>query len=166
MRDSGPESGPRGIGPPRPGAGSIDRLVGAALLVLALAVGLEATTFDVVFLTDPVGPKALPVVVAVMLAVGGLRSLLRPRQEHQALPGHSVFPRIAVAVVAFLAYAATLPWLGFFLSTTGVVTGLAVLFGGPWKGGAITGLGLSAALWLLFVALLSLPLPVGELWIR
>lgn len=142
-----------------------DRFAGATLVLLSVAIGIEATTFEVAFLADPVGPKALPLVVAVLLAVGGLRTLARPRSD-VALPRGSSLRRIASAIVVFLLYAGALPWLGFFLSTTLVVAGLAILFGGPWKGGIAAGLTLSAALWLLFLALLSLPLPIGELWIR
>ena len=145
--------------------GVADRIAGALLLVVAVAVWAEATTFDVAFLTDPVGPKALPFVVALMLAAGGIRTLTRPREEI-TLPGRSGLNRIASAFTVFLLYAACLPWLGFFLSTTLVVAGLAILFGGPWKGGVAAGLTLSASLWLLFVGLLSLPLPIGALWIR
>ena len=141
-----------------------DRIAGAALVLAALGVGLEATTFDVAFLTDPVGPKALPLVVAVMLAVGGIRTLAKPRSVE--LPDRPTSIRMGAAVCVFLAYAGCLPWLGFFVSTTLVVSGLAMLFGGHWKGGLTTGLTLSAGLWLLFVYVLALPLPVGALWVR
>lgn len=142
-----------------------DRFAGTTLVLISVAIGIEATTFEVAFLADPVGPKALPLMVALLLAVGGTQTLLRPRSD-VALPEGSGLRRIASAIVVFLLYAGALPWLGFFLSTTLVVAGLAILFGGPWKGGIAAGLTLSAALWLLFVALLSLPLPIGELWIR
>ena len=146
-------------------AGSADRIAGGVLITAAVAVGIEATTFDVAFLTDPVGPKALPFVVAIMLAAGGGRTLAKPRDAVE-LPGRSGLSRMAAALGVLLLYAILLPWIGFFLSTTAVVAGLGILFGGPWKGGLATGLTLSAALWLLFVALLSLPLPIGDLWIR
>lgn len=158
MRDDPPAG-------PEPSGGRIDRIAGAVLVLGALAVGLEATTFEVAFLTDPVGPKALPFVVAFLLAAGGLRTLVRPRRDLD-LPTAPGLARIGAAGAVFLFYAAALPWLGFFLSTTAVVAGLATLFGGPWRGGLAAGLALSAALWLLFVALLALPLPVGALWIR
>jgi putative tricarboxylic transport membrane protein len=150
---------------PREARPVADRIVGGALVAAALAVGLEATTFDVVFLTDPVGPKALPALVAMMIGIGGLRVLVRPRDTVD-LPDGPTWLRMSGAVAVFLGYAAALPFLGFFLSTTLVVAGLAILFGGPWKGGLAAGLTLSAALWLLFVYALALPLPVGELWIR
>lgn len=144
--------------------GVADRVAGGVLTLAGLAAGLEATTFNVAFLTDPVGPKAFPFVVAATLTAAGVRTLVRPRAS-VALPPSEVLLRMGGAMVAFLAYAAALPWIGFFLSTTLVVAALAVLYRGPWKGGLVAGLVLSGSLWLLFVGLLSLPLPVGELWI-
>ena len=142
-----------------------DRIAGGALALSGIVVGLEATTFDVAFLTDPVGPKALPALVAITLLGAGVGMLARPR-ERVRLPEGAAARRMTLAGIAFLAYAALLPWLGFFLSTTLVVGVLGILFRGPRLGSAVTGLALSAVLWLLFVQLLSLPLPIGDLWIR
>ncbi len=160
--DDGDASRAAGAGPSGSGA---DRLVGGALLVGGIATGLEATTFDVAFLTDPVGPKALPLFVAVTLALAGASMLARPR-EGVGLPPRSAAIRMAGAAGAFLIYAAVLPWIGFYLATTLVVAALAVLYRGPAKGGLAAGLVLTTVLWLLFVILLALPLPVGELWTR
>lgn len=57
----------------------------AALGVVAAsaAIALEATTFDVAFPTDPLGPKAFPVVAAVLLAIGGL-ALVRSARADRA----------------------------------------------------------------------------------
>ena len=147
-----------------PRQGKADRIAGGVLALAGVAAGIEATTYDVAFLTDPVGPKALPLLVAATMVFAGARMLLRPR-DSIALPNTDTLLRMAGAMVAFLLYAAALPWIGFFLSTTIVVAALGVLYRGPWKGGLVAGLVLSSALWLLFVGLLSLPLPVGELWI-
>jgi putative tricarboxylic transport membrane protein len=142
-----------------------DRIAGAVVLVAGVATALEATTFNVAFLTDPVGPKALPFVVAATLVVAGASMLLRPRPSAE-LPTASAAVRMAGAAAAFLAYSAVLPWIGFYLSTTLVVAALAVLYRGPLKGGLLAGLALATVLWLLFVRLLALPLPVGDLWMR
>lgn len=143
----------------------LDRITGAVLALLGIAAALEASTFDVAFMTDPVGPKALPLLVAGTLLVAGLAAVVSPR-EGLGLPDGATALRMAGAVAAFLLYAAALPWLGFFLSTTLVVTALALLYRGPPVGSAVAAAALSAALWLLFVRVLSLPLPVGDLWIR
>lgn len=142
-----------------------DRITGGVLALLGVAVALEATTFDVGFMTDPVGPKALPLVVAGMLVMAGLTAVARPR-EHRTLPEPGTLVRTVAAVATFLLYAAALPWMGFFLSTTLVVTALALLYRGPPAGSTAAAALLSGALWLLFVRALSLPLPVGDLWIR
>lgn len=144
---------------------SVRRVTGLVLLVAGAATAMEATTFDVAFLTDPVGPKALPYLVAAMLGVAGLVALLRPEAE-PSLPEAPAVARMSGAVVAFLAYAAALPFLGFFTATTLVVTALSLLYRGPLVGSAVAAAALSGGLWLLFVRVLSLPLPVGELWIR
>ena len=54
-----------------------DRVSGIVLATLGVAVGAEATTFDVLFLTDPVGPKALPLLSAVIF-VGAAPPLVSP----------------------------------------------------------------------------------------
>lgn len=142
-----------------------DRVAGIGMVVTGCALALEATTFDVAFMTDPVGPKALPLLVAAMLLAGGAAALLRPRPD-VALPGGEAMLRMGGAVAAFLLYAAALPWLGFFVSTTLVVTALSLLYRGPFVPSTVAAALLSGGLWLLFVQLLSLPLPVGDLWIR
>ena len=56
--------------------------------------------------------------------------------------------------------------LGFVLSTTLVVAALSHLYGARPGRGVTAALLLSIGLWLLFVRVLALPLPVGSLWIR
>lgn len=142
-----------------------DRVTGAVLVLLGLAAALEASTFDVAFMTDPVGPKALPYLVAGMLVAAGVTAIARPR-DAGAAPARPALLRIAAAVVAFVAYAVALPFVGFFASTTLVVAALALLYRGPPVASIASAALLSGALWLLFVRVLSFPLPVGDLWIR
>ena len=141
------------------------RTVGAGLIGTGLAIGLEASTFDVGFLTDPVGPKALPYVVAATFVLAGVHTLTAPGAK-AAWPTRAAGVRITLATVAFLAYAVSLPLVGFFLSTTLVVASLSHLYGATPRRGITAASLLSGALWLLFVQLLSLPLPIGSLWIR
>jgi putative tricarboxylic transport membrane protein len=144
---------------------NVDRVTGGVLVLAGLAAGLEATTYDVAFMTDPVGPKALPYLVSVTVVLAGLAALLRPRAS-VPLPGRPAAIRMAGAVLAFVVYALALPFIGFFTATTMVVAVLALLYRGPPGPSLAAALGLSAVLWLLFVALLALPLPIGNLWIR
>ena len=141
-----------------------DRIVGGVLLLGGIAIGAAATTYRVGFMTDPVGPRALPYLTAFMIAAAGLALLARPRSDRLQLHAESG-TRTVGAGVAFAAYALVLPVLGFFTATAAVVLALARLFGGPWRAALVSALVTAGTLWLLFVALLQLPLPVGSLWI-
>lgn len=138
---------------------------GLAMIVAGIACGAEASTFNVAFLMDPVGPKALPYLVAAILIGAGIHAAARPTSDGALIAG-STFPRVGAAVAAFLLYAAALPWVGFFLSTTLVVTTLSRLFGARTRQAVPAAAALSGGLWLIFVLGLGLPLPIGDLWIR
>jgi putative tricarboxylic transport membrane protein len=140
-----------------------ERVPGLVLMVLGAAVGLEATTFDVAFLSDPVGPKALPYLVAVALTVSGIHQARRP-EPGTRWPERTALARIALAISAFLGFALILPWLGFLLSTTLVVAALSQLFFAVPRKSVPAAAALAFVLWLLFVWVLALPLPVGRLW--
>ncbi len=141
------------------------RWSGPVLLAVGIACAVEASTFNVGFLTDPVGPKALPYVAAAILVLAGIHAMLSGK-ESSALPSRHAWIRAGLATATFLAYAATLPLLGFFLSTTLVVALLSMLFGGRWTRALPSAAALAGALWLLFAYGLGLPLPIGDLWIR
>jgi len=140
-----------------------DRVAGILVTALGLAVGAEATTFDVLFRTDPVGPKALPLLAAVVFVGSGAFLVARPGQGG-TWPPRALLVRMGGAVAAFGAYAALLAPLGFVIATTATVSALSILFGGPWKkavGAAVT---LAVVLWYLFVWVLGLLLPLGSVW--
>jgi len=148
-------------------------VVGAAAVVLAAAaIALEATTFDVMFPTDPLGPKAFPMVAAFLLAIGGL-ALLRdglrggtegtapPPAAAPATPVTGARTRILLATLSFIAYAFLLAPLGFVFATVLEFALLARLFGGTLVRGAAVGLAFAFLLYVLFVYGLGLPLPLG-----
>lgn len=155
----------RGPGTPSdmPAAGITDRVAGAALVLLGVAVAADASTFEVAFLTDPVGPKALPYLAAFIFVVSGALLAIRPGTP-RSWPGRTVLLRMSGAVVAFGMYAAILQPLGFTVATTLTMTVLSLLFGGPWKRSLAAALTLSVVLWYLFVWILGLPLPLGGVW--
>ena len=141
------------------------RLAGGGVLILALAVAAEATTFRVAFPTDPLGPAAFPFLAAFLLALGGLALLMEGgwgSGEPMAEPeegGVGGGPML-LAAGAFAAYALVLPVLGFVPATTAAFAALALLFGGSARQGVLAGLAFSVALFALFVWGLGLPLPV------
>ena len=144
---------------------STERVIGVVFTVLGLAAAAEALTFDVAFITDPIGPKALPLVASLGFLGVGLNMVARPRPI-QLLPSTGALRRATAAFGLFLAYSLALPWLGFLASTVFVLVGLGSLFGGSFRYTIPAGLVVAGALWSVFFLLLGLPLPVGELWIR
>jgi putative tricarboxylic transport membrane protein len=145
------------------GSTRTDRVAGIVVTLLGLAVGAEATTFDVLFRTDPVGPKVLPLLTAAVFVGSGLYLTARPGTGG-VWPTRYTLARMASAVAAFGVYAALLASLGFVVATTATVSALSILFGGPWKKAVTAALSLSVVLWYLFVWVLGLPLPLGSVW--
>jgi len=143
--------------------GRTDRIAGGVLVALGIGIALEASTFEVAFLTDPVGPKALPLLAAVIFVASGAILLARPSSP-RTWPRGAVLLRMAGAVATFAVYAAILAPLGFTVATTVAVGSLSLLFGGPWKRSILAALILSVVLWYLFVWVLGLPLPLGSVW--
>jgi putative tricarboxylic transport membrane protein len=140
-----------------------DRIAGGVIALLGAAVALEASTFEVAFLTDPVGPKALPLLTAGILMVCGAVLAVRPGDEAD-WPVRAETLRLAGAVLALAVYAVVLPVVGFVPATILVVTALSLLFGGKGVQSVTGATLLSVILWYLFVWALRLPLPLGTLW--
>jgi putative tricarboxylic transport membrane protein len=166
-------------------------VVGAVAVVLAAAaIALEATTFDVMFPTDPLGPKAFPMLAAFLLAIGGgalLRDGLKGGAAGAAAGGRAgvaaglplgdgtappppaapvtavtaARTRILLATLSFVAYAFLLAPLGFVFATVLEFALLARLFGGTLVRGAAVGLAFAVLLYVLFVYGLGLLLPLG-----
>ncbi len=142
-----------------------DRVAGVVLVAIGLATALEARTFVVSFVTDPLGPKALPFLVAAILGLSGATLLLRPGESTE-WPGLDGWKRIGLATASLLAYSLVLESLGFFVSTTTAVTALALLFEGRPLKSMITAAVFTGALYVLFVFVLQLSLPIGTLFLR
>ena len=145
-------------------APSNDRTAGSVLLLLAALVSLEARTYIVGFLTDPVGPRAVPFLVAGLLAVAGVWLIVGPGVD-KPWPVGGVWKRIGFAVFVLVIYAILIDTLGFFVTTTLAVTGLSLTFGGPLRSSALAGAAFAVCVYVLFVYLLGIPLPIGDLFL-
>lgn len=143
-----------------------DRILGALLVLVGGSIGTVATGYRVGFMTDPVGPRALPYLTAAILVGSGLWLAFRAQETSGRYEAAAYGGRRALGAGAcFVVYSLVLPWIGFFAATALVVCVVGLLFGGPRRGAIAAGLITSGALWLLFVQLLQLPLPIGSLWI-
>lgn len=140
-----------------------DRVTGGLLLVLSLGYAYQARSFDVGFMADPIGPKAMPFIIAAFMFLFSLYLVIRPDPEPD-WPVRRVWVNKGLVLLSFVLYAYALVPLGFLLSTTLQVTFLAVMFKGKiWKGLAAAVVA-SLVLYSIFVLLLGIPLPVGKIW--
>ena len=141
------------------------RIAGATCILLAFACALEAASFRVRFLTDPVGPRAMPWLAAALIGAGGLLLILRPGPATD-WPQATMRRRIAIAFTGFLACAVLIETLGFLIMTTLLVTLLALLFDGRPLPALLAAAALAILLWLTFVLGLGVPLPIGTVFLR
>ena len=137
-----------------------DRCLGIALFVLAAFCAAHALSLNVPFSYDPVGPKAFPLGLSVLLGVLSLVLIFRP-----GLNGHWPDGRLALKLCAVLAmlliYALLFSRLGYAISSCIVITLLARLFSASWRQAIITGVLMALGSYWLFTHGLDITLPSG-----
>ena len=137
-----------------------DRVTGVFLLLFAIWYGYRTTLFKVTFMADPVGPRAFPAILAVLMALLSLYLIVKP-DPNPVWPAPITWLRIGLIILIFIAYAYLLVPIGFVLSTTFVMSALAIMFRGPWLKSIAASLIFSALLYGLFAVVLDLSLPTG-----
>jgi putative tricarboxylic transport membrane protein len=134
-----------------------DRWAGLLFLLLALAYGALALGLDPGFVSDPVGPKAFPLLVALLMGASALYLMVRPDPE-PLWPGREFWYRALALVASLVGYAYLLRPLGFLPLTALEVALLGVILGLPWQRALVFGLVLALGLYALFSGIgISLP---------
>jgi putative tricarboxylic transport membrane protein len=139
-----------------------DRLLGGVCVVVAAGMAWAAQGYAAAISYEPVGPRAFPLLLASLMAVGGLWLVIRP----QGGTGRISLTRvksIGLASLAVLAYALLFEWLGFTLATAAMAVPVGMAFGGSWKQSLAGGAGLGLVLFFMFDKLLDVVLPTGLL---
>lgn len=140
-----------------------DRIIGVVLMIFSALYIFETTQFRRAMLSDPVGPRLFPVALGILLFLLSIYLLVKP-DKNPVWPAPENWLRIGLVTLSFIAYAYLLVPLGFILTTTLEMIGLAVLFGGPPLRATIASLIFSFALYGLFDTLLGLSLPTGRIF--
>jgi putative tricarboxylic transport membrane protein len=133
------------------------------IVFVAVLTALLAGGFRVGFLTDPIGPRALPWLASLLLGVGGAMMIARPGPTPASIAA-PMRANVSLAIGAFVMYAIVLPLAGFVLSTALLMAVLARFYGGRWVQGIAAGVIFSGSLWLLFARALGVPLPLGAIF--
>lgn len=139
-----------------------DRLLGAACLIAAACMAWAAQSYAAAFTYEPVGPRAFPLLLAGLLALGGLWLIARPAPDAGQYT-HVPFKLIGLCVFAIFLYAFGFETVGFPLATALLSVPVGIAFGGkPLKSflvGAVMGVGA----FFMFDRLLDVVLPAGWL---
>jgi putative tricarboxylic transport membrane protein len=126
-----------------------DRIFGAVAIIVAGGYILSATTIQTPLFPDPLGPKFFPILVAAGVILCSLVMILRPDPD-APWPGMAALSRIGVATALMAGYALSLGPMGFLLPTAVAAGVLSYMLNPRPAMAALTGLGLSIGLFLLF----------------
>ncbi|TRD15873.1 tripartite tricarboxylate transporter TctB family protein [Palleronia caenipelagi] len=137
-----------------------DRVFGIVGVLLAIGYALAALTIEESFLSDAVGPKAFPLIIAALLGISSAVIALRPDPEPH-WPALGRLAEIFGAVVVMILYAEMLPIAGFVLATVFAAAYLAWRLGSKPVEALLTGIGTSVGIYSVFHLLLGLSLARG-----
>jgi putative tricarboxylic transport membrane protein len=134
-----------------------DRIFGLVVIVVALAYIASALQIQSSFMTDPVGPRAFPILVASIAILAAIVIAARPDAEPE-WPSPIILGRLFIALVGLVAYAYALKPGGFLVPTAAIAALLSYLIVPRAWSAVVTGIGLSVGLYLIFKYALGLSL--------
>jgi putative tricarboxylic transport membrane protein len=137
-----------------------DRILGAVCVAAAVAMAVAARGYTAEISYEPVGPRAFPTLLAVLIGLAGAWLVLRP-STHSAAVAAGRLPALLGCVGAIFIYALLFQWLGFTLATAVMALPVGLAFGGTWRQSLAGGIGAGLVLFLLFDKLLDVVLPTG-----
>jgi putative tricarboxylic transport membrane protein len=149
-----------------------DRVIFVCTIVVAAVYFYATTLIPSLEIGDPLGPKAFPRLIGVALLIAAAMLALEMwRERGQAAAkgaggapfDPAVMKVLAVVVIWFGFYFATLEWLGYILATFAFLLPMMAWFNrGKWLANTLSAAGFSALTYWLFVAL-DVRLPRGLL---
>ena len=137
-----------------------DRVLGGFGLALAAFYVWGATLIPVSFITDPLGAKAFPFILAGAMAVTSLVLILRPDPEPM-WPSARTAIELVFAIAVMFAYAMVLPEIGFVISSAIAAIYFCWRLGAPPLSALLGGIGISVGIYVLFNLVLGLSLARG-----
>lgn len=137
-----------------------DRTFGLVCLALSALILWRTSLIQESFIQDPLGPKAFPVVISIVIALAGLAILVKPDAEpHWPRAGRLL--EIAVAVAVMIAYAQMLPVAGFVAATAVAAAILSWQLGAKAAHAALAGVAIAIGIYVVFHIILGLSLARG-----
>lgn len=142
-----------------------DRIFAGMMLLFAIYYGIEANRLELAFAYDPLGPKAFPLLLSVLLGVLAVISLSREGQPVN-WPRGRLLLKTLLAIATLIGYSLIVSWLGFILSTTLMFLLMARLFEATPVQSLVGGIAFGLIFYGLSAWLLGISLPAGEIFSR
>lgn len=134
-----------------------DRIFGLVTVLVALVYIMSAMQIQASFLSDPVGSKTFPIIVALVAVICGGVMILRPDAEPDWPEGYTLLS-IVICVVLLICYSYALKPVGFLIPTAVVAGAISYQISPRPRFAAFAGIGLSVGLFVLFKFILGLGL--------
>ena len=137
-----------------------DRIFASICIALAVLMGWGATIIEESFIQDPLGPKAFPLVIALVLAACGVAMFLRP-DEDPVWPHRRKQIQLLWTIGAMILYVQFLPVVGFLVATAIGAGFLSLQLGASVKQACWGGFSISVSIYVVFKLILGLSLARG-----
>ena len=145
----------------------LQRIFASGLLIVCAGLAMMAWPYQAAFSYEPVGPRAFPLLMLALMALGLIYMIFRPspvvHSEEDPQLDRQTLTKIGLCVLLLLVFAGTFEPLGFILSSVLVGIPMARLYGGRWLPSIVIISLMSVALYLLFDKAMDVPLPLGLL---
>ena len=137
-----------------------DRIFGGVGLLFALLFIWAAFHIELSFISDPVGPRTFPIIVAVVMGLASLVIIIKPDVAPE-WPRAARLLEIAVAAGVMAAYAMALPVVGFLIATAIASAFLTWRLGTAPLWAVVSGVLTSIGIYTVFHLILGLSLARG-----
>ncbi|MGV0909886.1 tripartite tricarboxylate transporter TctB family protein [Martelella sp. FOR1707] len=137
-----------------------DRIFGGIGFVIAIFFAWQASIIQESFLTDAVGPKVFPYIIAAVMGISSVYFLVKPDPEPH-WPRAGRLAEIGLAVLVLAAYAELLPVAGFVVATAVAAAYLTWRLGSRPIESLIIGIATSVGIYIIFHLVLGLSLARG-----
>lgn len=140
----------------------VERIFGLFLFCIGLLFFFGSRQLEVAFSYDPLGPKAFPMALGVLLCVLSVVLMIRP--ERYNFPNFSVKINTFFIVALLVFYSLSFSFLGFLVSTGVLVFFVSRIFQGTNFQALGSSVGISVGTYILFGVILDVELPMGVIF--
>lgn len=150
-----------------------DQITGAVLVILGIVLFVLISQFKKPITAEYPGPKLMPGIAGLGLVICGLGVFIngcRQKTPDKVVLTKAGLLRVVITFAALWLYILGLKYLGFLIVTPFLVYGLTTYFAKASKietklwVRVVFAVGVTLVIWLMYVQLFDMELPVGELF--